>query len=80
MERNERLIRHKRRVGGRLPAQLEGTLGACTYYGKERGRGKPECGGERCMCEEESHVSLPFFRYRPEKEYDEYYCGCWGWE
>jgi hypothetical protein len=27
----------------------------------------------------DSRWSLPFFQYRPDKEYDEYYCGCMGW-
>ena len=28
----------------------------------------------------QSRWNLPFFNYRPDKETDEYYCGCWGWE
>ena len=28
----------------------------------------------------DSKESLPFFEYRPEKEYDSFYCGCWGWD
>ena len=27
-----------------------------------------------------SNTNLPFFSHRPEKEYDEYYCGCMGWD
>ena len=27
-----------------------------------------------------SAVALAFFRYRPEREHDEYYCGCYGWD
>lgn len=27
-----------------------------------------------------SRWNLPFFQYNPDKDYDEYYCGCWGWE
>lgn len=27
-----------------------------------------------------SRWDLPFFNYRPDKDFDEYYCGCWGWE
>lgn len=27
-----------------------------------------------------SHEGLPFFRARPESEFDEYYCGCYGWD
>lgn len=28
----------------------------------------------------DSKVTLPFFRYQPDKEMDTYYCGCRGWE
>lgn len=35
----------------------------------------PECGKI-----ESSHWGLPFFEYRPEEEFDQYYCGCRGWE
>lgn len=27
-----------------------------------------------------SRWNLPFFQYTPQYKYDEYYCGCWGWE
>lgn len=27
-----------------------------------------------------SRWDLPFFRYRPDAEYDNYYCGCYGWD
>lgn len=35
----------------------------------------PECGATT-----ESKWSLPFFEYRPEKESDIYYDGCYGWD
>jgi len=28
----------------------------------------------------ESTTSLAFFRHQPQKEMDEYYCGCYGWD
>ena len=28
----------------------------------------------------DSDLSLAFFVYHPDREFDEYYCGCWGWE
>ena len=28
----------------------------------------------------QSKWTLPFFKYRPTKKYDEYYCGCGGWD
>lgn len=33
-----------------------------------------------CKAESPSATNLPFFRYRPEHAYDEYYCGCYGWD
>lgn len=27
----------------------------------------------------DSNYTLPYFKYCPEKEYDEYYDGCFGW-
>lgn len=34
-----------------------------------------------CTCGNtvKSSYRLPFFRYCPDKKYDEYYCGCRGW-
>jgi len=39
---------------------------------------KAEC----CQCDNvtDSRIGLPFFSYRPDKETDLYYCGCWGWD
>lgn len=33
-----------------------------------------------CKHVRESKTDLPFFMYRPEAEYDSYYCGCRGWD
>lgn len=27
-----------------------------------------------------SNMNLPFFKYRPGQDRDEYYCGCFGWD
>ena len=27
-----------------------------------------------------SHMTLPFFEYKPKEVFDEYYCGCHGWD
>lgn len=27
-----------------------------------------------------SRSELPFFRHKPDSQYDEYYCGCKGWD
>lgn len=43
---------------------LTGRKAKCCYCGKER----------------ESSPELPFFEYKPDKEYDKFYCGCWGWD
>lgn len=29
---------------------------------------------------EPSKPSMPFFSYREDKEYDSFYCGCFGWD
>ena len=50
-----------------LPS-LEGRVAVC---GQHKG-GNPK--------EVESSWKLPFFEYRPDKENDTYYCGCWGWD
>ena len=49
----------------------------CFYYGrvvKHQGR------TSRCESESKSSTSLPFFKHNPESEFDEYYCGCQGWD
>lgn len=33
-----------------------------------------------CNKTTESNWRLPFFKYRPDKDYDDYYCGCGGWD
>lgn len=35
-----------------------------------------------CYCSKKrtSDLDLPFFEYKPNKEFDEYYCGCYGWD
>ena len=35
----------------------------------------PECG-----LKTKSRWDLPFFKYRPDNEFDEYYNGCYGWD
>jgi len=43
---------------------LEGRTARCTYCGREA----------------PSSTNLAFFEYRPDQPYDEYYCGCYGWD
>lgn len=33
-----------------------------------------------CDNETKSNFNLPFFEYKPNQEYDNYYCGCFGWD
>lgn len=59
------------------PINLTGRKARCSYYGKtftHRGR-RVTCTGEV-----DSKVSLAFFEHCPDKEYDNYYCGCFGWD
>lgn len=73
---------------------LEGRMARCTYYGKDmkwwKERWKMGCSDcqkthgagteNRCQCERPSSVSLAFFRHKPDSQYDEYFCGCAGWD
>lgn len=35
----------------------------------------------KCLCGSiQSSFKLPMFDYRPKEEYDQYYCGCRGWD
>lgn len=45
----------------------------CTY---KRGQG----GHDHSNVSVDSSLNLAFFSHRPDKEFDEYYCGCWGWD
>lgn len=51
----------------------EGRKARCTYYGSM-------VRGEVCKSEQPSSLSLAFFERRPEKEFDSFYCGCYGWD
>lgn len=33
-----------------------------------------------CQCERPSSSRLAFFQTRPDREFDEFYCGCAGWD
>lgn len=44
----------------------------------------PDLTGRKAMCSQcgritDSSENLLFFEYRPEQEYDSFYCGCKGW-
>ena len=45
----------------------------------------PNLEGRKARCNEcgiiiDSSINLPFFKYKPECEFDDYYCGCEGWD
>ena len=42
-----------------------------THYGELRGDGRSYA---------PSDLKLPFFKSKPTEEYDEYFCGCMGWD
>lgn len=66
----------------------------CSYYGKKVEL-MPANGSlfdckesDRCFCERPSDmkmwsagvkVRLPFYNDKPEREFDDFYCGCQGW-
>lgn len=49
----------------------------CSYYGKQ---GPRRSGGRTCTSEVPSDTRSAFFAHHPEREHDEFYCGCWGWD
>ncbi len=56
-----------REVEDNVP-DITGRKARCSYY-----RGK-------CKSEVDSSFKLAFFEHRPNKEFDLYYCGCFGWD
>ncbi len=54
---------------------LEGRRAYCSYATGRDGE-SPKVHSEGVP----SSWDLPFFSYRPERETDTYYCGCWGWD
>lgn len=62
----------------------EKRMARCSYYGKKpNGRNHSGWGcnrGEVCKCERVSAKELAFFSENSDKEYDKFYCGCFGWE
>lgn len=68
---------------------LTGRKARCSYYNKPYttgNRGGNECDtcskqpDHRCHCERPSSTELAFFASHPDKEFDEFYCGCSGWD
>jgi len=56
---------------------LTGRKARCSYFGRTfKHRGQTVT----CRGEANSRYSLPFFEHKPNNQYDEYYCGCFGWD
>lgn len=69
------------------PPSLAGRTARCSYYGRtprarshEGPREKGCVRGAPCKCEEPSSPDLAFFSHKPDREHDEFYCGCFGWD
>jgi hypothetical protein len=56
---------------------LSGRMARCTYYGTYP---RP-LGGRQCQSERPSDSpGLAFFEHQPDKPFDRYFCGCWGFD
>ena len=76
------------------PPDLTNRKARCDYYGKKTGSigkcspvmgafGHPELSAKPntiCRAEISSDTSLPFFKHKPNEEFDMFYCGCHGWD
>jgi len=66
------------------PPDLSGRRARCSFYGRTstgRSHESTTCQWhEPCLCEKPSDLALPFFSYRPDRDFDEFYCGCHGWD
>ena len=51
---------------------LESRKAKCSYRSPKR--------GYTCQGVVQSNWELPFFKHQPNQPFDEYYCGCWGWD
>jgi hypothetical protein len=62
------------------PPDLTGRMACCAYrspgkYGCNKGEAKD---GKHGIIP--SSPNLAFFEHKPAEKYDEYYCGCFGWD
>ena len=53
--------------------ETEYRIARCCHYGHTHE-------GKKCTSERPSKMGLAFFKRQQDKEYDQYYCGCWGWD
>lgn len=77
-----------------MSEKIEIRKARCSYYGRavkdavlgmrsgcERCKQNVRSGTTKlCKCEVDSSPELSFFRERPDKPFDEYFCGCLGWD
>lgn len=67
------------------PPDLSQRKARCSYFGiVADGRNSESNYGSKkrrkCTAEQPSGTDLPFFSYQPNKDFDSFYCGCWGWD
>jgi len=55
------------------PPDLSNRKAQCAYSEKRDG-------GKHGDPVRSDTANLAFFMHRPDREFDEYYCGCWGWD
>lgn len=73
-------------ASGTLKRGCQPALVACGLHGcTEVAEQAPDLAGRKARCtyggnEVPSSTSLAFFKHRPDRECDEYYCGCFGWD
>lgn len=53
-----------------IQPSLDGRTAKCAYNNPHG----------KCKSEKPSDTNLAFFEYQPNKEFDMYYCGCYGWD
>ena len=80
-------ITHDCIVVAAAPPDLTGRTARCSYFGPIRFRSfesnyvaQTGCSRTRCTCELPSDPGLPFFRHESTKPFDQFYCGCAGWD
>ena len=59
---------------------LEGRKAKCCYSHSSPSNPFKENSFDRLVDTVPSSLKLPFFEYKPDQEYDKFYCGCWGWD
>lgn len=70
---------------GHTANAVSGGKPICVICGCTEIAEQPNLKGRKARCsycdrECDSSTALPFFEHKPESEFDEYYCGCWGWD